>query len=174
MIPGAPGEAAPGFYPNSRFPFVAGLEASAEAIRDELESVRGPGAGFVPWPETGLYGAGWDVFGFYAFGQRLDGNCARCPRTAAAVEAVPGLTTAGFSRLAPGARIRPHTGYTDRVLRCHLGLVTPPDCALRVGSETRAWVRGRCLVFDDTREHEAWNRSSEERIVLLLDFLRDR
>jgi beta-hydroxylase len=27
-------------------------------------------------------------------------------------------------------------------------------------------------VFDDTVEHEAWNRSEKNRIVLLLDFLR--
>jgi len=26
------------------------------------------------------------------------------------------------------------------------------------------------LVFDDTTEHEAWNRGTQTRIVLLLDF----
>ena len=50
-----------------------------------------------------------------------------------------GVTTAGFSRLAPGTHIKPHVGYTSEVLRCHLGLIVPPDCALRVGSETRRW-----------------------------------
>jgi ornithine lipid ester-linked acyl 2-hydroxylase len=43
---------------------------------------------------------------------------------------------------------------------------------LRVGDEVRAWQGGECLVFDDTTEHEAWNRSNADRLVLLLDFLR--
>lgn len=86
---------------------------------------------------------------------------------------MPGLTTAGFSRLAPGTHIQPHVGYTSAVLRCHLGLVVPDEgCALRVGEDTRTWAEGRCVVFDDTVEHEAWNRSGSDRIVLLVDFLR--
>ena len=30
------------------------------------------------------------------------------------------------------------------------------------------WQEGRCLVFDDSFEHEAWNRSDSVRIVLLI------
>ena len=86
------------------------------------------------------------------------------------LEQIPNLTTAGFSALAPGTCIAPHTGYPDGVLRCHLGLVIPPDCALRVGDDVQAWENGKCLIFDDTAEHEAWNRSDRTRVVLLLDF----
>lgn len=32
---------------------------------------------------------------------------------------------------------------------------------------------GGLMLFDDTTEHEAWNRSGETRVVLLLDFKRD-
>jgi beta-hydroxylase len=113
------------------------------------------------------------VFGLYAFGKRLEDNCRLCPETVRVVETIPGLTTAGFSRLEPGTHIKPHVGYASNVLRCHLGLVIPPDCALRVGTEVRAWQEGKCMVFDDTTEHEAWNRSEQVRIVLLLDFTRD-
>jgi beta-hydroxylase len=42
---------------------------------------------------------------------------------------------------------------------------------MRVGLETRSWREGECLVFDDTVEHQAWNRSAKTRF-LLLDFLR--
>jgi beta-hydroxylase len=88
------------------------------------------------------------------------------------VEQIPGLTTAGFSWMSPGTHIKPHVGYSSAVLRCHLGLVIPSDCKLRVGSETRGWQEGKTLVFDDTVEHEAWNRSDKDRVVLLLDFKR--
>jgi ornithine lipid ester-linked acyl 2-hydroxylase len=39
-----------------------------------------------------------------------------------------------------------------------------------VADETRTWNEGQCLVFDDTSEHEAWNRGASTRVVLLLDF----
>lgn len=41
-----------------------------------------------------------------------------------------------------------------------------------MGDEIRPWREGECLVFDDTAEHEAWNRSDRMRTVLLLDVLR--
>jgi aspartate beta-hydroxylase len=45
----------------------------------------------------------------------------------------------------------------------------PPDCALRVGGEEHRWSEGRCVFFDDTYDHEAWNRSAELRAVLIFD-----
>jgi len=54
-------------------------------------------------------------------------------------------------------------------LICHLPLSVPPDCALRVGNETREWREGELVVFDDTIEHEAWNDSDVPRAVLIFD-----
>ena len=161
-----------GFFDSASFPFVATLEASAGVIRKELDQVLASASAFSPWPERGLYGEGWEVFGLYAFGRKIRDNCDRCPRTTEAVERVPNVTTAGFSRLASGTRIRPHVGFTDKVLRCHLALIVPAGCGLRVGDETRKWKENRCLVFDDTLEHEAWNESENDRVVLLLDFMK--
>ncbi len=154
------------------FPFVECLERRWLAAREEFLSL--PRDCLIPWPERSLYDGGWDVFGLYAFGRRLDENCARCPRTRELVESVPGMTTAGFSVLAASARITPHVGYSKAVLRCHLGLVVPDGCALRVAGEVREWQEGRCLIFDDTLEHEAWNQGSSPRAALLIDFRRAR
>ena len=85
---------------------------------------------------------------------------------------MPDLTTAGFSRMAPGTHIAPHEGWVTTVYRVHLGLVVPDGSALRVGGETRTWREGELLVFDDTVEHSPWNRASTDRIVLLFDFSR--
>jgi aspartyl/asparaginyl beta-hydroxylase (cupin superfamily) len=57
-------------------------------------------------------------------------------------------------------------------LICHLPLMVPEACALRVGNETREWKEGELLIFDDTIEHEAWNRSTRPRYVLLFDIWR--
>ena len=158
------------FLDPQNFPFVPALEANWRAMRDECLAL--PEDHFAPWVQREMYGTGWSVYGFYAFGRRIDDALRQCPATAAALATVPGLTTAGFSKLASGARIEPHVGWVTTVYRLHLGLVVPDDCALRVGDETRPWREGECLIFDDTTEHEAWNRSDRERIVLLLDFAR--
>ncbi len=156
------------YFSPEAFPFTRILEAGWADIRRELEDLHQ--GSFVPWPERFLYGQGWDVFGLYAFGRKLQQNCDLCPQTTRLVEQVPGLTTAGFSSLAPGTHIAPHTGYTTAVLRCHLGLIVPEGCKMRVGSEVRQWEEGKTLVFDDTVEHEVWHNGDRPRIILLLDF----
>ena len=51
----------------------------------------------------------------------------------------------------------------------HLPLIVPEGCDFRVGGETRKWVNGEAFAFDDTIEHEAWNRSAQDRAVLIID-----
>lgn len=156
------------FYANDQFPFTTVLERNWQAIRTELLALKE--GQFLDWPEKHLYGQGWTVFGFYSYGIRLDKNCRLCPETTRALEQVPGLVNAGFSHMKPNTHITPHTGRPEGVLRCHLGVIVPEHCAIRVGNETRTWEEGKCMVFDDTVEHEAWNKSDRSRVVLLLDF----
>ena len=160
------------FCDTGSFPFVGSLESSFLSIKSELMAVGSHE--FLPYPETAMFTGTWEVCGFSAFGKKLKSIAAACPKTASLIDAIPGVTTAGFSRLGPNTHIYPHTGYSSTVLRCHLGLIVPSDgCCLRVGSEQRPWEEGKCLVFDDTTEHEAWNRSAFDRVVLLVDFLKD-
>ena len=37
-------------------------------------------------------------------------------------------------------------------------------------AHNRHWEEGRCIVFDDSYEHEVWNRTEHERVLLLVDF----
>jgi beta-hydroxylase len=156
---------------HTEFPFLAPLVAGWQDIKDEMEAL--DQSSFIDWPERHLYDGSWTVLPLYKFGTKVQELAARCPKTTSLVEAIPGMLTAGFSALAPGTHIGPHLGYTNEVLRCHLGLLTPPNCAIRVGGTTRPWEAGDCFVFDDTYEHEAWNRGDQRRVVLLLDFKRD-
>jgi len=156
------------FYKSSDFPFILNLEKNWLLIEGELKAIHPQS--FSAWPEKFLYDGKWNVFGFYAFGRKMLGNCALCPETTRLLEEIPGMKTAGFSFLTSGTVIKPHIGYSDSVLRCHLGLVIPEECALRVGTETRTWENGKCIVFDDKTEHEAWNMGSSDRTILLIDF----
>jgi beta-hydroxylase len=157
------------YLENRQFPFTETLEANWGVIRGELLDLSRKA--FKPFFNKGkLYDGTWDIFGLYAFGRKNAENCTLCPETTRVVETIPRMVTAAFSRLEPHTHIKPHVGYTPAVLRCHLGLIVPEDCALRVGPEVRGWQEGRCMVFDDTTEHEAWNRSDSERVVLIIDF----
>lgn len=158
------------FEPIEAYPFLASLSEGRQAISDELNALET--ASFIGWPETDIYTGDWTVFPFYKFGEKIALTCAVCPKTTALIETVPGMVTAGFSRLAPGTHITPHVGYTNAVLRFHLGLTNAEDCGLRVAEETRSWHPGSAFVFDDTAEHEAWNRGPTDRVILLLDFKR--
>jgi aspartate beta-hydroxylase len=148
------------------------LEAHAQEIRDELMTLD-PMA-FHSEAERIQRSGDWDVAFFYERGRRQDEICDQCPITTRGIEAYPAMRTlAGLiyvSRMGGGTHVQPHRGPTNLRVRCHLGIKVPyGDCAIRVGDETRRWEEGRCLVFDDYFEHEAWNHTDEDRIVLIVD-----
>jgi aspartyl/asparaginyl beta-hydroxylase (cupin superfamily) len=74
-----------------------------------------------------------------------------------------------FSVLQPKAKIPPHNGETNARLVAHLPLVVPDKCLFRVGYDTRRWVEGEVMIFDDTIEHDAVNDSDQIRVILLFD-----
>ncbi len=117
----------------------------------------------------------WSSYFLWRDGDKQDANCARCPQTAALLDSLPlahmpgYAPTAMFSVLSPQTHIPPHTGSANTRLIVHLPLVLPPDCVFRVGNDTRPWRMGQAWVFDDTIEHEAWNKSGETRVILIFD-----
>ncbi|CAE7300669.1 Asph [Symbiodinium microadriaticum] len=102
--------------------------------------------------------------------------------TGEAMTSAPGR--AALSLLTLGATIMPHCGPTNHRLRLHLPLLLPGGAqrmsGLTVAGETRDWELHRCLVFDDSFEHEIRlppsesgepepSLAQEARVVLLLD-----
>jgi aspartate beta-hydroxylase len=117
----------------------------------------------------------WNGYYFFRHGERRAENCAACPITAAALDALPLARVRGhgpevlYSVFSPGTHLLPHCGVTNTRVVGHLPLLIPEDCALRVGGEDHRWREGEVVVFDDTYEHEAWNRSSQTRAVMIFD-----
>lgn len=151
---------------------VAQLESAYDAIRTEVDAL--PGSAFHSESEPISRRGGWDVAMFYELGFKNLSVCDRCPSTMEVIrsrETVRALCGAIYvSRMRPGTRIAPHRGPTNMRLRCHLPLHVPQgDCGIRVDGVERRWVEGRCLVFDDSFEHEAWNETAEDRVVLIVD-----
>jgi aspartyl/asparaginyl beta-hydroxylase (cupin superfamily) len=179
-VPGLP--IAP-VFPRDALPFAEWYEAQTEAIAAEMREVR-DGAGVqpfhydVPEEQRGKLTAGgaWDAYFFYCDGERVDANHAACPRVSAVLAELPldHVRQHGpevcFSIMRPGAHILPHRGVTNARAVLHLGLEIPDGCALNLpGVEQVTWQAGRCFAFDDTYEHEAWNRSATTRTILLGD-----
>jgi aspartyl/asparaginyl beta-hydroxylase (cupin superfamily) len=177
------------FYDRGGFPWAAALEQDTAAIREELRAILGAGDRFAPYMQPSadrpsfnsnglLNDPSWSACHLIRNGEEVAANAALCPVTMSALRRlplcrIPGRTpTALFSLLRPGTHIPPHHGFLNTRLICHLPLIVPPACALRVGNETRPWKEGEVVVFDDTMEHEAWNRSPELRVVLLFDIWR--
>lgn len=170
------------------FPWYAALEAQTAVIRTEMLSAMADGGGFEPflghvddqqrlqeYLHNERDNPSWNAFFFYRNGERYEANALRCPGTAAALDAVPlcrireHAPEVCFSVLTPGSHIKPHQGVTNTRLVTHLPLIVPDDCALVVGGETHQWEEGVCFTFDDTFMHEAWNRSADTRVVVLMD-----
>lgn len=74
-----------------------------------------------------------------------------------------------FYVMKAGVALPPHTDNINTSLTCHLAIAIPENCDISVGGETQGWIKGQTLFFDDSFEHEAWNKSQEDRVVLSLD-----
>jgi len=175
------------YFDREHFPWLPQLEAHTDTIRAEVvELLKSDDAGLSPyvampsgmpqnlWSELNN-NAAWSALHLWKEGERVDGACAKAPKTAAIVEQLPLAQIPGraptvfFSILQAGKHIPPHTGVTNTRTIIHLPLIVPPGCAFRVGGETREWREGEAFAFDDTIEHEAWNPSDRDRAVLILD-----
>jgi aspartyl/asparaginyl beta-hydroxylase (cupin superfamily) len=155
------------FYPSEKFTWSKQLTDNWLAIRQEYDQIA---ADVIPWPEA-IHNGLWSVYGIVF--QNRDLNVKhKTPVTAKICDAIPGIQTYGFSVMKPQCQIRPHKGYTSKVLRCHLGLYTTSDAAIQVGQDIQKWHEGQVMVFDDTIIHSAWNNGKEDRVILLLDFLK--
>ena len=175
------------FFERRDFPWLEALEAATAAIRDELGALLAQAPqDFTPYVNhaagspLGQWGElnnskRWSALFLYKDGTAFNDSIARCPRTVAALAQAPQVKipergpTAFFSRLEPNTRIPPHTGSTNTRLTVHLPLIVPPGCGFRVGAEVREWQPGTALIFDDTIEHEAWNDSDQQRVILIFD-----
>jgi aspartate beta-hydroxylase len=175
------------FFDREHFPWLSQLEGATDEILAELQAIlsetktalepyiaMAPGTPASKWSSLDK-SLDWGAFHLWKEGKRIDENCARAPRTAVLAESLPLCRIEGrapavfFSILKAGSHIPPHNGVTNVRSIVHLPLIVPEGCGFRVGGETREWRKGEAFVFDDTIEHEAWNRSARDRAVLIID-----
>lgn len=172
------------FYEPEDYEWTQKLIAAEDQIRQEFQALRERPGAFTPYIHASgnipvdrnnplLDNDDWSAMHLQKNGLVNEEVAALMPSVLEALSEAPmeeidqrGPTVL-VSRLAPGARIPPHTGYLNTRLTCHLPIIIPDGCGLRCGNETRHWRSGEMLMFNDSIDHEAWNDSSEERFVLI-------
>ena len=178
------------FADPSAYQWRAALEAQTAVIQAEAQGLLADPANFLPYlrqtsarPQGDVHGlldnADWSTCYLTDQGQPIAERVALAPVTFGTLDSHVPLCRIGtrapsimFSLLRPRSKIPPHTGMINTRFVCHLPLVVPPGCGFRVGVETREWHVGQLMVFDDSVEHEAWNDSAEDRLVLIFDMWR--
>ena len=169
--------------PRERLPWAAAIEAKTAEVREEYLAAVAAGTTHAPYVDANIRAPLW---------RELRGNLAWSslhlykvteetpfarlfPKTLAALEAADIVRVEGrpvelfFSRLQPSAHIPPHFGAANNRITIHLPLLVPGDCEIRVGRMRHAWREGELFAFDDSFEHEAWNRAAEDRVVLIFE-----
>lgn len=158
------------------------LEAAFDSIKTEFLTLSGQTAapyvdakGFMGPEWNALKGQdSWSSVHLYKDGQPTE-DTARCPQTCAVMNQIPVVEHNGnpmevfFSVLKPGTHIPPHFGLANSRLTVHLPLIIPNDCAIRVSNTVHEWVEGETFLFDDSYNHEAWNKSDQTRVVLIFE-----
>jgi aspartyl/asparaginyl beta-hydroxylase (cupin superfamily) len=178
------------FYPEEQLPWLKDLEGAFVEIEEELCAVlKQHIAAFTPYVHSGIHrpetqaselmnSNDWTSAYLWESGVANTDMLSRCPKTTELLSTFPLTHIKGFlpsvlfSKLNPGAHITPHTGMLNTRLICHLPLLVPEGCGLRVGEDTRQTKEGVAWAFDDSINHEAWNYSPYHRVILLFDVWR--
>jgi aspartyl/asparaginyl beta-hydroxylase (cupin superfamily) len=84
---------------------------------------------------------------------------------------------AGFSILEPGGEVLSHTDTEEdheRYVIVHVPLIVPDgDVGLTENDERTTWVEGSSFILDVESPHSIWNFTSESRVVILLELLKE-
>jgi len=165
------------YYDPALFPELAPLKENWKAIRDEVlefEKKNGPLTGMSSLSHAETYGGNWTLIYLMSFSRIIHKNKAMFPVISSVIDQIPSIVFAAISILPPHTEIAPHFGDTNGIVRTHLGLIIPapyPTIAIKVLEEERGWKEGELLCFINVQKHSVWNRSSERRYLLMVDFV---
>lgn len=167
----------PNPLPIDHEPWCRALQAAHPAILGEWRRFVADG-GRLPLIESLLDGPQGNVGGWWRAGGlivegRPRGPLAReFPETVAALSTIPGLLSAMWSVLGPGAELPPHTGTNAGALNLLVGVDCPPGSGHDIEGVPVSLDGGAVVIFDDTYRHSAWNQSDRPRVLLIGGVLR--
>ena len=149
------------------------MERNVEMIREELATLDDTDC--VRYAPAAMHRL-WMVHLMHFMGVAVPSASGRCVRTRALVADLPRVCLtyswgdALFSVHSSDSHLRAHCSADNLRVRRHLDLKVPAGCSMRVGRETTSWQEGRALLFQDSYEHDVWNRGEDRRAILIVDF----
>lgn len=165
------------FYSPDLFPELTPLKENWKKIREEIleyEKKIGTLKGMSSYTVPDTIGGQWTVMYLMSFMMKYHRNRKNFPFICSITDKIPNIVFTSISVLPPNTEIKPHFGDTNGIVRAHLGLIIPaeyPTIAIKVGNEEKGWKEGELLCFINVQKHSVWNRSSERRYVLMIDFV---
>lgn len=130
------------------------------------------------WWRVDESNSGWHNFPLVLNGEATKQGYRFAPQTLDLMQRhLPGVRSAGFSRIGPKGWIPPHQddiGRHNRSAVLHLGLVVPPVphpacCLILRDREMVLEQDGHAFAFEAQVQHAAFNRSDRDRTILYVD-----
>jgi aspartyl/asparaginyl beta-hydroxylase (cupin superfamily) len=161
-------------FPTENIPWAKTFRDDWRIIKEEMENFNGRIPEYREISQLSANTVGWKVL-FLRAGHQDTKNIIFFERTKSILDTCE-CVNAFFSILEPGTKIRPHMGPYQGVVRYHLGLIIPKqveNCFITVNGIKLYWGEGQDLMFDDMFLHHVENNTSEKRVVLFLDIIRE-
>lgn len=155
---------------NKYYPELNIINENREIILEELHSMLNKDI-WHSWIKEG----GPDVVPLYFFGKWSTKGLKECPKTCEIIKNIKNIKTVAFSKLSKKTQIHPHKGWGDlanNILRCHYGLIVPPENGCVCDNWVIMHKNDNWLVFDDSRMHSSFNYSDDDRYILIIDMKR--
>ena len=178
IIPGLTGNP---IWNKDKFGFIERLENEYNIIRDELMGLINDNNsnGYQNYKNSNDMGSTdkghWNVYYFYLNSMVYYENIKHFPNTMNIIDSINNyeyrlFNHALISCLSGDSHITKHNGPTNKKLRVYMPILMENDMnILFVGNNKIILSEGKCVVFDDSFIHEAWNYGNKSRFVLIFD-----
>lgn len=165
------------FFSSAEIPELELIEQNADEIIQEYKTVSTYQKIYTPYfqKDFAFPPKAWETIPLYVFGSKR-ANAIHFPLLTKLLESTPHMVGCFFSKIKAKSEIAPHSGVTDAIYRCHLGIILPNHNArvtgIKVADKISTWPAKQFVGFIDANFHSVWNHSSSERVVLIVDILR--
>jgi aspartyl/asparaginyl beta-hydroxylase (cupin superfamily) len=153
------------------------LEENYNLFRTEIENfIKENPKQYKPYNLKSLNAnSGWSTITFKTWGINVNSNLNQANTIGGFLRKYPEILSFAVSKMASKTTIKSHYGDTNAIWRCHFGIKIPatlPHCGIEVKGESKSWEEGKVLAFCDAFNHQAWNQTDEERVIVIFDVLR--
>ncbi len=162
-------------------PELNGILENLEGIKKEYSDVISSledGEGYKGYFQDELQfpGKSWSTLPILVFGL-VPKQAKYFPALFSLLKSEPYIIGCFFSKTGAQSSIKSHSGISNCMYRCHLGINVPSSqfekCGMRVGTDKSAWFEDRFVYFNDSNHHESWNNTDSERVIMIVDVLKE-